>query len=500
MSNFSLVLPVSIDEMLKYREDIINSWKVASEAIMGIQKTFSKIRGGLPFLDPQKPVKEGFCEPYNQRGDLFRDYPHELEKQEHALDYSLWVYLINSVGIFAVMTSKQKNDFLEGIRQVGLKFCREEITSLEMSLAQLFQESSFKTVENVYKSLIATTYNGTGLDKKDNLRKIEPIFRIRWTNFVYGDKYAARDGSNRFSWNDLIIACRLVEGKPIPTYADNFYSLVNSKRERDDIVDCGYFVLQTYINGNTKCKWKEEYLHILDKLNVIGSGNSNTVPDSLRKRYKGEHFEGMETQDDEFKRVFNYHDLPYEDRVTDDKDFNFFETPDKVVDRMVELVDFDMLKNVYEPRCLEPSAGKGNIVRKIPEFIRCDMIEYNHHRVEYLEEHFKDRGDISEEEFLGFHNFSWRNPRNYDRVLMNPPYHNRIEVFHVLKGFNYLKPRGILCAVIPSSWLVREDRKSVLFRDFLKKYQYKEPEIVESGTFKKTQIETCIVTLIKPLI
>ena len=95
MSNFSLEIPVSIDDLLKWREDIIESWKIASKAIEGISEATSQVRGGFSLLDPAQPVKDGFCEPYPIKFNFY-GYPHEFERQEHALDYSLWVYLIEN--------------------------------------------------------------------------------------------------------------------------------------------------------------------------------------------------------------------------------------------------------------------------------------------------------------------------------------------------------------------------------------------------------------------
>lgn len=491
---------MTIEELLQIREAVINKWKIASESIFAIKEEFSKIRGTeFHMLDHRKPPRDGYLEPYPNFDDIYTGYPHDLEQQIRSLDFSLWKFLLDKLSISRILTGKDKNDFYASIRNSGLKFCREEIDSLSANLNDLANRSAIKTIRSVYRQLIGTTYNGIVNGKRDNLQKVENLFRISGTNFVYGDRYIHSSG--RFDWNDLIIACKLIEGKSIDKTPDFWqYFHKRDKKNNPNQVDCFYFHLTTYKNGNVRCKWNPEKQNILDKLNLIGSGDWNNLPDSMRKRYKPEHF-GQEHNKLDYNKVFSV----YESRIepVEDKDFAFFPTPDHVADQMIEIANFDQLKNVHEIRVLEPSAGDGAIIKRLKpaKNISLRLIEYNTYRVEKLKKYFREKRDlyaevrIDEEDFLNY----WQvRDDNYHRILMNPPFGNKVEMYHVVRAFNFLAPSGICVAIVPMGALTNDDSKSKVFQEFLKKYQYQEPVILESGTFKKTGVKTAIISLIKP--
>lgn len=100
---------------------------------------------------------------------------------------------------------------------------------------------------------------------------------------------------------------------------------------------------------------------------------------------------------------------------------------------------------------------------------------------------------VYEDDFL-----RWDPERDFDRVLMNPPFNDRIEAIHVVKAFGCLKPGGLLAAIIPDGWFTRGDVDSRIFREFLTRNEHKPPEILAPGTFSRTRIVTRIITLRKP--
>jgi len=81
---------------------------------------------------------------------------------------------------------------------------------------------------------------------------------------------------------------------------------------------------------------------------------------------------------------------------------------------------------------------------------------------------------------------------------MNPPFNDRAEAYHIVKAFGHLKSGGILVAILPEGWFTRDDQKSTVLTSFLQANEHKPSEKLPAGTFKKTRIETRIVTLRKP--
>ncbi len=237
-----------------------------------------------------------------------------------------------------------------------------------------------------------------------------------------------------------------------------------------------------------RLNWNEEKQDVLDRLNAIGSGRENAMPDVQRKRYKAEHFHnnGMPRAEDFFKPD------PSKD-PNDDKDFAFFPTAEPVAKRMVELAEYETADEHNPYDTLEPSAGDGGILRFIPWDFGCRAVEFNHHRALKLKAEFP-AWVVEEADFL-----KWTPESQFDRVLMNPPFNDRIEAVHLIKAWGHLKPGGILVSILPEGWFTRDDLKSRIFRAFLQANEHKPAEHLPAGSFGKTRVVTRIVTLRKPL-
>lgn len=497
----TLEIPMTIPELIQVRERIIESWKVASEALRGVNSAFDGIRGiTFRMVDPQKKTQQGgyLCDYHEYRHGDDKNYPHDIERQTKALDFSLWVFALERLDITNVMTAKAKQDFLEKVRKAGEPFTAANVEGLAQNAVRIFQDSTMNMVRETYRTLIGCWYNGGtwGSGKKDNLQKVEKVFRCGGSDFMV--KGAFGYGGESIKWNDVLTACRLIEGRGVTNYSNNFYSYVHAPDRTLNEVETEYFHLQAYHNGNVKCRWKEDKIHVLEKFNAIGSGRENAMPDVMRKRYKGEHFEngGMPKAEDYFK--------PTGKEPNSDKDFAFFPTPPEVAKRMWELLEIpNSLPEEHSSDILfvlEPSAGDGGLVGVYdkPDFVHINMFEFNHHRAKILEEKFPvpDLYTTHEQDFLLEGTYSEDSPGSgYDRVIMNPPFNDRVEAVHVVHAFKSLVPGGILVAIIPEGWFYRDDLKSRVFREFLERNEYKPSERLPKGTFSKTAVETRIICL-----
>lgn len=140
--------------------------------------------------------------------------------------------------------------------------------------------------------------------------------------------------------------------------------------------------------------------------------------------------------------------------VTVPQDFGYFPTPPAVVSRLIELAGA-----TEGMRALEPSAGKGAIGSQLVEAGLCvDCVELLPENAEALLA-LECFDSVRVADFL-----SIAPTAEYDRVVMNPPFdRKRSDIHHVFHALKFLKPDGLLVAVMPSSVSFRDD---ALTRDF----------------------------------
>ena len=176
----------------------------------------------------------------------------------------------------------------------------------------------------------------------------------------------------------------------------------------------------------------------------------------------------------------------------------FFPTPIKIVEEMVRISDFDCLpsdeeyQNKY--RILEPSGGVGGIadvIKKYAPFSKLDVIEILDVNQEVLRQ--KGYNPIC----MDFMDYNSDFSINYDYILMNPPYQGRTYIKHIKHAYNMLNERGILVAVIPTSFISNGDKLSKwLFNKIAELgeiYHNEENSFIEQGT----KVDTCIIYINK---
>jgi hypothetical protein len=179
--------------------------------------------------------------------------------------------------------------------------------------------------------------------------------------------------------------------------------------------------------------------------------------------------------------------------ILDEKEAEFFETPDWLADQLAEWVDpqdGDIL--------LEPSAGRGAIVRAIVK--RCNQIT-----VECFEPMPKLAAElerIGQVRIVGSDFMAGRyadGSRDYfSGSALNPPFSGRRDIRHITRAFELVKPGGRLAAIASAGVLYREDREYQAFRALIESHGgtiEKNPE----GSFKHvgTGVSTVIIRVRK---
>jgi protein-L-isoaspartate O-methyltransferase len=182
--------------------------------------------------------------------------------------------------------------------------------------------------------------------------------------------------------------------------------------------------------------------------------------------------------------------------VTDwKKDFQFFETPGDVVDRMIHRAGLNS-----EMSILEPSAGLGAILSGImyqAGLRRTMAVEINPKMARDLNNRFWRTGMITRErDFLTCGSELGR----FDRILMNPPFSRGQDIAHVAHAWEMLKSGGRLVAITSPGWEFRTDSKHCRFRDWLTCLPKTIIENLPEGTFKSsgTNVRAKLITLNKP--
>jgi 16S rRNA G1207 methylase RsmC len=141
-------------------------------------------------------------------------------------------------------------------------------------------------------------------------------------------------------------------------------------------------------------------------------------------------------------------------------------------------------------KVLEPSAGRGAILKAMPQTVHRTAVELNSSLVD-LAAHAQR---VLYGDFLQCNGELGA----FDRIIANPPFRNGQDVDHVRHMYDLLKSGGILVTVMSPSWQYRTDCKHAEFRAWLKEL---DPEVEElpEGTFKSsgTNIRTLLVTIRK---
>jgi hypothetical protein len=216
---------------------------------------------------------------------------------------------------------------------------------------------------------------------------------------------------------------------------------------RQGVSETEYFRCYTYMNGNAHLWFKRDDL--LEKVNkILGEYYDTPIPE--------ERSPTAETGFDNPKRAVA-------------KNYGFYPSPPAVAKVVIEEAALYRAwpdKSEAPLTVLEPSAGEGALARLAVEngcFVDC--IEFEVSRAKLLDE----TGLYRHVQFADFLAVEPTAGRQYDRVVMNPPFDLERDIDHVLHALKFLKPGGILVSVMSAGTEFRQTKKSVAFRALVEK-------------------------------
>jgi len=146
------------------------------------------------------------------------------------------------------------------------------------------------------------------------------------------------------------------------------------------------------------------------------------------------------------------------DNTKKKKDLQFFETPEKLAKRLVELAEIK-----HQDTILEPSAGRGAIIKEIKKVCDCEIqyCEIDKTNLKYLEKIDRLENVSKNGDFLKF------DCMTFDKIISNPPFSKNQDIDHIMQMYKLLRVKGILVSMASQHWENSQEKKCVEFRRFL---------------------------------
>lgn len=217
------------------------------------------------------------------------------------------------------------------------------------------------------------------------------------------------------------------------------------------------------------------YLEVAKKLNLIGG------------KWKGHKIMGFVfpfDPTDLLKQIANGENRNLK------KEYQFFETPQDLADRLVQLANINENDDI-----LEPSAGQGAIVKAINR----KLPKKNVYCYELMNINRLFLNDIptvilnAEPDFLKY-SISFK----CDKIIANPPFRNNQDIDHIIKMYNSLKSGGRLVSIASKHWQISNNKKETAFKGWLNEVKAVIKNVPENS-FKEsgTKIDVVIIIIDK---
>ena len=156
----------------------------------------------------------------------------------------------------------------------------------------------------------------------------------------------------------------------------------------------------------------------------------------------------------------------------------YYPTPEAVGRMVIEQADISPGMTV-----LEPSAGTGNLARLAADAdAKVDCMEIQGSFAIGLAQSGLYR-NVWHSDFLA--DTAWETLDRYDRVIMNPPFEKGADMAHVERALGFLKPGGILVAIVSSMTGQRRSKADKAFTELLKRHGATRTELPR-GAFAET--------------
>lgn len=409
----------------------------------------------------------------------FDDY---MREKRRIIDLNIWAWIIERTDLEHLMDREAKDQ----LRQQMAHIIEEPAEPGQI----ITEEEAAKgmppiTIENIYATLEGFMMNSETIFRRgmaNAFAKLDRRFRSH-DGFKIGSRIIlVRCFDERGWWNygrderstliDIERTFAILDGKLEDLEKKN----TDGKGRRIESFTHTIGAIDTARHGRSGARQTEidtEYF----KVRIFKNGNAHlwmTRKDLVQKvnRMIGEYYgevlaDGQTKEDDPLS--------PDKAKAAPARYYGFYPTPPAAAQEVRHRAE--LLTEISRPklRILEPSAGTGNLA-KVCEF----KFEREWDAERYHAKHLVDCIEIqphlaNELRSMGFHrvfcnDFLQIQPEAtglYDRVIMNPPFDRERDIDHVIHALQFLKPDGLLVAIMSAGTEFRSTAKSVAFRKLM---------------------------------
>lgn len=393
-----------------------------------------------------------------------------LSAARRLTDIAVWSYIIEMTELESVMDKEEKDKL-----RTELNEDPPEVTvdNIHATLERFVQEA-----DTIWRRGVANCFS-----------KLDRRFRSH-TGWKIGSRVILDRAFDDWGhWNfhrnhqdtliDIERAFYILDGSRVPEHWYGITSAIDQARRSDGHslsprqteVSSEFFTVRIYKNGNCHIWFRRDDL--VEKVNK-----------TLAEYYGEVLADGTDDGGDG--------DL-FTPKTTLAKNFGHFPTPPAAADELVSAAALYRREDEPPLTVLEPSAGAGNLARRAAETgAVVDCVEVQAHLAKQLE-----ASGLYRRVWQG--DFIARPPaERYDRVIMNPPFDMERDIDHVVHALRFVKPDGLLVAIMSAGTEWRETRKARAFRDRMAALNARWRDL-PAGSFSEvgTNVNTVVLRVFK---
>lgn len=381
-----------------------------------------------------------------------------------AVDRRCWRHLLETLGFDQLLDRQAREEFYSGLEGVPPPFTSENCAATFGHIWENRREIYLRGIANTFSALDRRFRSHDGFKIGGRLIIERALSDSgRWWN----------DYNRRDTLRDVERVFRELDGKgPCPESMSIIEQVTARRDETPFVIHGDYFRVRVFGNGN---------LHLwFERKDLLKEVNK------LLAEYYGEAI-GDAYNSTEAPDAPEFH-------LTPAKDFGAFMSSDAVAWRVMECAQIGKGLAV-----LEPSAGTGVLAKAAREaggLVDCIEVQPGlAHELRVL--HGFD--EVRQADFL-----TLSPSPSYDRIIMNPPFDRGRDCDHVRHAFEFLRPGGILVAVMSARAEFREDRRHRALHEIVERCRpasgWRKWHDLPAGSFAHagTNINTVILAIRKP--
>lgn len=471
---------VQIDEITAGRDAAIAKWLEAYDSFHALTDAANGLcfAGGisLPIPADDRYSDSGLTRafhcaaPHNTR-DRETGAVSSVSGRDHfrakitvAMDRRCWRHLLETLGFDQLLDRQAREEFYKGINDTPPAFTSENCANTFGHIWENRRGLYLRGIANTFSALDRRfrSHDGFKIGSRLIIERALSESRSYWTD--YNRRDTLRDVERVFR--------ELDELGPVPESASIARRITDTREATPFVIEGDYFRVRVFGNGNLHLWFERKDL--LQRVNLL-----------LAEHYGeaiGDAYDSTEADD-----APQFH-------MTHAKDFGAFMSSDAVAAQVIRLAEIARGMDV-----LEPSAGTGMLAKAAREAggnVACIEIQPGMaHELRVLH----GFGDVREADFLSL------KPRPiYDRIVMNPPFDRGRDCDHVRHAFAFLKPGGVLIAVMSARAEFREDARHRALHKIVDQckpsWGWKKWHDLPEGSFAHagTNINTVILAIRKP--